>query len=139
MSEKRLSKKFKELWLKEGNPFFKRLEPKACSEGIPDCWTVNKRMKDFFFELKFMNKKFKECKLPIKQSQIHFFLKYPGNLFFLFQIDKTYYLFRKFTQDKNKQIINVTLEFFKKIKWERFEELAIVKTNDLLEICKKFN
>jgi hypothetical protein len=126
MSEKNLYSQFKRNW----KHYINRIEPASFCEGIPDCHLVNEKQNDVFLELKFLPKKFKNKKLPIRQSQIHWFINYKGKFaFMLFKIDNFYYLF-----DKSK-----IFEISGKILWSKFEQEALKKEEKVQNIIKYLN
>lgn len=122
MSESNLYKQFKKHW----NPrYIERIETSMLGNGFPDCHLVNQNKRDIFVELKFVKKPFKNKTLPIRISQIHWMLKYKGyHGYFLFKIEKTFYLF-----DKSKAII-----LKDKIKWEDFVYNSIIETTKIENI-----
>lgn len=126
MSESNFYKQFKNNW----KPLYvNRIETSLLGNGFPDCHLVNNNKVDILVELKYMKKAFKHKKLVlesnsgvIKMSQIHWMLKYLGkNAYFLFKIDKMYYLF-----DKSKALI-----LKDKIKWEDFCFESMIETSNL--------
>jgi len=129
--EKDLSRNFKKEW--EPN-YYERIEPKACTSGIPDVLLVVNEV-SFFIELKYEKKKFINKKLKIRESQKIWFLKFPGIAFFLFQVEDKYYLF-----DKDKTMFLTQT----KVKWqdfvnnaEVFSDLKKVKIRIGTLICMK--
>lgn len=115
MSEKKLYQNFKKEWLKYKNSYCSRVETKF-EDGRPDLHVVNQNRVDFFIELKYLKIKFKNKKLPIRNSQFHWFYRYNGQIcsFFLFQIDKEYYvLSQKKLKEKIKEFSRaMTFEYF---------------------------
>jgi hypothetical protein len=119
MSEANLYKTFKRNW--EG--YIRRIEPKDISAGIPDCHLVNNG-KDIFIELKFVAK-FKDRKLPVKNSQIIWFIEYKGsNAFMLFEVGQFYYLVPR----------HKVIELKDKIKFDDFESLAVFRCSKMKDI-----
>lgn len=126
MSESKLYNSFKKNW----KNYLRRIESSSVGKGIPDCHLVNEKQNDIFLEFKFLPKKFIEKKLPIKKSQIIWFLEYKGKFaFMLFEIDKTYYLF-----DKTK-IFTIS----QKISWLSFEAQAIIKSKNVQTVTNYIN
>jgi hypothetical protein len=125
MSEANLYKQLKNNW----NHYLKRMEPGIIGQGFPDCHMVNPNKRDLFVELKFLPKAFKNKKMPIKNSQIIWFLEYKGeNAYFLFKIDKTFYVFHK-----SKAILlkdNISLD--------TFEINALLVSKDIKKIIDLF-
>ncbi|MFT6841385.1 MAG: hypothetical protein ACJASR_000145 [Psychroserpens sp.] len=126
MSESNLYKSFKKNW----KSYLQRIEPANIGDGFPDCHLVNENKNDIFLELKFLPKKFINKSLPIRNSQVKWFLNYKGRFaFVLFKIDKSFYLF-----DKSKIFI-----ISRKILWSSFEQEALLKRMDMQSIVKYLN
>lgn len=119
MSESNVWKALKRNWPDGG--YIRRMEPGLIGEGFPDCHAViNKR--DLFIELKFLAKDFKHKKLPIRDSQVVWFLDYPGEYsYFLFKVGDFFYLFSGQQAD----------ELRHKIRFERFVEMSIIKSKKI--------
>ena len=117
--EKDLYKEFKKHW----NHYIERIEPKGIGKGTPD--VVLCKTKEIRLELKVI--KYFDCKkLPIRESQKLWFIKYPGNAFILFKVDDCFYLFKK-------DCIN---ELCNKIEFKRFMIISCAMTNDICNIVK---
>lgn len=125
MSEKKLYQKFKKEWLKYKNSYVSRVETKF-EDGRPDLHIANQFHVDFFIELKFMNKKFRNKKLTIRNSQFVWFYKYTGKIesFFLFEIENEFYvLSRNKLKEKLKEFSSpINFSFFEK-NTEKFKTL----------------
>lgn len=125
MSESNLYKQLKSNW----PHYLKRIEPGIIGEGFPDCHLVNPNKRDIFVELKYLEKPFKNKKMPIKNSQIIWFLEYKGeNAYFLFKIGKTFYVFQK-----SKAIL-----LKDKIMLDTFEANALLVSTDIKKIISLF-
>lgn len=122
MSESNLYQSLKRSW----NGYIKRMEPGLIGEGFPDCHMVHNK-RDLFVELKFLSKEFKDKKLPIRNSQIIWFLEYEGShAYFLFKVGNVNYLFSR----------EQTLELKNKIKFDRFVEISIFKSKKIKEVVE---
>lgn len=127
MSESNLYKQFKNHWQPR---YVNRIETALLGNGFPDCHLVNDNKRDVFVELKFIKKAFKNKILPIRISQIHWMLKYKGcHAYFLFKIDKTFFLF-----DKSKAIV-----LKDKIKWEDFVCHSLMETTKIINVINFLN
>lgn len=127
MSESNLYKQFKNNW----KPLYiKRIETSLLGNGFPDCHLVNENERDVFVELKFLPKDFKNKKLPVRLTQIHWMLEYKGKYaFYLFKIGKTFYLFNK----------SQSTLFLDKIKWDDFCNASMIETKSIKIIINYIN
>jgi hypothetical protein len=126
MSESNLYKTFKRNW----KGYIKRMESSGIGAGFPDCHLVNSKKNDVFLELKYLAKPFVHKKLYIRNTQLHWFLSYPGRFaYMLFKIDKTFYLFNQ----------SVIYDITRKIKWDDFVSKSCLKTKKCSEIVDFLN
>lgn len=124
MSESNLYKQFKKRWIPG---YIQRYESSGVGSGTPDVHLVNDKQNDIFIELKYEKKPFIAKKLKIRDSQIIWFIRYKGRFaYFLYKVDKTFYLF-----EKEKVFI-----LKDKINWKSFEECSLLITKQIKEIIK---
>lgn len=124
MSESNLYKQFKNSWIPG---YIQRYESSGVGSGTPDVHLVNDKQNDIFIELKYEKKPFRTKKLKIRESQIIWFIRYKGRFaYFLYKVDKTFYLF-----EKEKVFI-----LKDKINWKSFEECSLLITKQIKEIIK---
>lgn len=122
MSESNLYKQFKNNWLPG---YIQRYESSGIGSGTPDVHLVNDNKNDVFVELKYEKKPFRCKKLKIRESQIIWFIRYKGKFaYFLYKVDKTFYLFEK---EKVYILKN-------KLDWKSFEECSLLVSNKLINI-----
>lgn len=122
MSESNLYQQFKNNWLPL---YIQRYESSGTGAGTPDVHLVNEKQNDIFVELKYEKKPFRLKKLKIRESQVIWFIRYKGRFaFFLYKVDKNFYLF-----DKEKVLI-----LKDKITWVDFELNALLISKDVKEI-----
>ena len=106
------------------------MESSGIGAGFPDCHLVNSKKNDVFLELKYLAKPFVHKKLDIRNTQLHWFLSYPGRFsYMLFKIDKTFYLFNQ----------SVIYDITRKIKWDDFVSKSCLKTKKCSEVVDFLN
>jgi len=120
MSERKLYQDLKSIW-----KFYMKKMPDA--DGIPDCHLVNGNKQDIYLELKKMDRKFRECLLPIKKTQFIWHAEYSGkNAYMLFQVGDRYYLFKK----------SNVMKLRGKITWSAFLDACTIDAESLLVIAR---
>lgn len=129
MSESKLYKNLKKEWLKYKNSYCSRVETKF-EDGRPDLHLANQNSKDFFIELKYLNKKFLNKKIPIRKSQFIWFHQYTGSIesFFLIQVEKSFFVIdqKTFVNNLEKILKPISFSYFLKIskKFNNLKELV---------------
>jgi hypothetical protein len=131
MLEKDLYQKLKKIWL----PYYiTRIEPKY-SGGIPDVLVVNKHLEKIFIELKCLPFDDKKIKIPIRPSQLLWFLKYPSFAYVLsciYKKDNTK-IYCLFSKERIQQ-------FQQGVLWLEFETFHdVILTYDLQDIVNFFH
>ena len=126
MLEKELYQKFKYDW---NGKFIKRIEPKGTG-GIPDLLLVNNNNAVLFVEQKAIDRKFTRIKkIPIRQSQLLWFMGYPAQAYILLAVGTTYFLFEKTCIKK----------LYNGVTYEECKKISIIYSERMKDLVKIIN